>query len=158
MGRKSKSTTIIIYALALCAIESGAADEIYQWVDENGVVNFSQWAPGADLDGVHKRTLADTGPADNDPVEDVYGVSAQAERMKLLRQEMEDKREARRERQRLAAQQSATQYRQPVRNASPYWYGGYYPRPPFRPHPPERPPVPELYETSTLRPLGGSPD
>jgi hypothetical protein len=137
------------------------AQEVYRWVDENGVVNFSDTAPLAADANVNTLILEDTAPKHYDPEEDIYNVAAQAERMQALREEMEQEREARRERQRNELRQPDTQYPQGVRYGYPYLYPGYG-RPPGRPpgKPPTggRPPRPEPYETSTLRPQGQAPD
>ncbi|NND58084.1 MAG: DUF4124 domain-containing protein [Xanthomonadales bacterium] len=132
------------------------ATEIYHWVDENGVSHYSQSAQAGSPDGVKTMTLDDTAPPDYDPDEDRYGVAAQAERMTLLRKEMDEKREAERDRRRnAAAQQPVVRQSYPVNSGyGPFW------RPPYRPVPPvePRPPVPEPYPTSTLKPPGVPPD
>jgi len=146
-------------ALSLMAAAATAvAGEVYRWVDENGVVNFSDTAPG-DAETrveVNRMELPDTAPKDHDLEEDIYNVAAQAERMQALRDEMEKEREARREQQRRAPQQSAPRYPDGVTYGYPFSYPAYG-RPPLGPgRPPARPPerpVPEPYDTSTLRPL-----
>ncbi len=146
-------TTTIITLVLLAMITSATlyAGEIYHWIDENGVQNFSQTQPAGNTQGVNKMNLVDTTPADYDPEEDRYDVEAQAERMNALREDMEKRREAARERQRNAAQQPVVQYREPDRYYSrPLLYPPIYPRPPLRPHPPIAVP----YPTDTLRPPG----
>jgi hypothetical protein len=145
---------ILAGCLALCAAcaASARAGEIYRWVDENGVVNFSGTLPAGVDAGVDTVIVEDTTPTDYDPEADIYNVAAQAERMQALRDEMDAQREARRERS--AAQQPSEPEREVVRYGYPYNYPfGFpqYPRPPARP---PRPPVPEPYVTSTLRPPG----
>lgn len=137
----------------LLAAASAGAQEIYRWVDQSGVVHFSDTAPasvGADVSTVF---LEETRSPDYDPEEDIYNVAAQAERMQALRVEMAEGREARRERQRDAAQSPAEQDREVVRYGYDYGYP-WRPRPPARPPNRPRPPVPEPYTTSTLRPPG----
>lgn len=133
------------------------AQEVYRWVDENGVVNFSDTAPPAADEAVDTLRLENTVPKGYDPEEDRYQVAAQAERMQALREEMEKQREERRERLRGAPVQLPEQDSQNVRYGYPYGYPAYA-RPPLRPpnRPPigPRPPRPEPYETSTLRPPG----
>ena len=132
------------------------AQEVYRWVDENGVVNFSDTAPAAATTraDVNTLTLEDTTPSDYDPEQDIYNVAAQAERIQALRDQMEQDRENRRQQQRGTAPQPAAQYQRGVNYGFPYGYPAY-PRPPMRPpaKPPGRP-IPEPYETSTLRPPG----
>jgi hypothetical protein len=41
---------ILIVSVALTALQSAAAQEIYRWVDEQGVVHFSDTAPVAEGD------------------------------------------------------------------------------------------------------------
>lgn len=139
------------------------ADQVYRWVDENGVVNFSDTAPGSAQAGaeVNTLTLEDTAPRDYDPGQDIYNVAAQAERMQALRDEMEQEREARREQQRRIQSQPAAPYPSGVNDGYPYEFPAYG-RPPLEPpgRPPARPPsrpVPEPYDTSTLRPPGQAP-
>jgi hypothetical protein len=147
-----RTTTVIILALtATIASATLYAEEIYHWIDENGVQNFSQTQPAGNAQGVSKMNLVDTTPADYDPEEDRYDVQAQAERMNALREDMEKRREAARERQQNADQQQAVQYRQPDRYYSrPALYPPIYPRPPVRP----QPPIAVPYPTETLRPPG----
>jgi len=148
---------IIPALLAALAAITASATEVYRWVDENGVVHFSQSAPHGKVSGVDLLVLDDT-PPDHDPDEDLYGVEAQAERMALLREEMAKKQELARERQRNAAQQPVAPYQQPYDYpASGYWG---YPRPPYRPRPPQRPdrPVVAPYPTDELKPPGRAPD
>ena len=147
-----RTTTVInLVLLATIASATVSADEIYHWIDENGVQNFSQTQPAGNTAGVSKMNLADTTPADYDPEEDRYNVQAQAERMSALREDMEKRREAARERQSTAAQQQVSQYREPDRYYSrPLLYPPIYPRPPHRP----QPPIAVPYPTETLRPPG----
>ena len=114
-----KSTSCVLLLMVLLASTPVPATEIYRWVDENGVPNFSSTAPYGDVAGVSKMTLEDTTPPDYDPEEDRFGVAAQAERMASLREEMAEKREARRDRQ------SNTTQQQPVQYSDPYRYGNY---------------------------------
>ena len=126
----------MLFLLAFFASMPVLATEVYHWVDENGVFHYSQNAPAGDVPGVSTMILEDTTPPDYDPEEDRYGVEAQAERMASLREEMADKREAQRERQRNAPQQPVVQYQQPYQYGySSFLRPPYYPSPPFRPEP-----------------------
>jgi len=147
-----RTTTIITLALlAMIFSTTVAAYEIYHWLDENGVPNFSQQQPVGKIPGVSMLSLADTTPPDYDPEEDRYGVQAQAERMNILREEMEQRRDAVRERQINTARQQLVQYREPVRYYShPIWFPPIHHRPPHKPQPPIEVPDP----TSTLGPPG----
>jgi len=156
MTAKRALILLAVCALLLPAV-SARAEEIYRWVDQSGVVHFSDAIPAAAVADVSTVVLEETLPPDYDPEADLYNVAAQAERMQALREVMAKEREARRERQRSAAQAPAEQDGEAVRY--PYNYGNIrYPRPPARPPTGPRPPVPEPYETSTLRPPGGLQD
>lgn len=138
-----------LFFLAFVASSPALATEVYHWVDENGVSNYSSTTPPGDSSGVSKMIIEDSTPPDYDPEEDRYGVQAQAERMAALRDDMAKKREEHRENQRRAAQQRPVQYRDPYPYSSPlFWAPPYYQRPPPRPEPPIAVP----YDTVTLRP------
>ena len=147
--------------MALCGLlvflaAPASATEVYRWVDANGVVHFSQTAPGAAVEGVSRQVVENPVPTGYDPEEDIYDVAGQRERMQALREELERRRDAQRERERQAA---------PVRQNVPqgagfpvFWGPGY--RPPWRPRPPVEPPIeppvrPER-PTVPLRPPGAS--
>ena len=128
---------IVVTLGLLAGAVPAMASEVYRWVDENGVVNFSDAAPGKAQPGaeVNTLTLEDTAPKDY---------------------------EARREQQRRVQAQPSTPYQSSVNDRYPYDFPAYG-RPPMRPpgRPPARPPqrpVPEPYETSTLRPPRQAPD
>ena len=147
----STTTVIILVLLATIASTAAVANEVYSWIDENGVQNFSQKPPDGKIAGVSQLNLVDTTPQDYDPEEDRYGVQAQAERMSALREEMEQRRDDAREREKIADQQQVIQYREPVRSYSHgFWNPPVYPRPPLKPEHPIEVPAP----TATLRPPG----
>jgi hypothetical protein len=131
------------------------ATEIYRWVDENGVPNFSQNAPPAETTGVTQMILDDAAPPGHDPEVDIYHVQAQAERIQALRDEMAERRQARLERERTEARQHTARQPQPHTHARPVWW-----HPPLVPRPPVQPPptVPEPHETRILLPPPGQPD
>jgi hypothetical protein len=154
---------ILLVSVALAALQPAAAQEIYRWVDEQGVVHFSDTAPAAASGEVSTLTLEDTTPANYDPEQDIYNLAATGQRMQSLREEMAAEREARRER--AAAQPPAiVQYPEPQHYGYPYDY--LYGYPPLRPRPPGGPPgkppdglpprPPPADDTSTWRPPGQS--
>lgn len=137
--------------MALAASAPALAVDIYQWVDENGVINFSQIRPADEKLGISKVIMAETTAPEFDPEEDRYGIETQAKRMEALRQEMEERRESQRA-QAPVNTSTAVQYRDPYRRYSyPLLYPPYRPKPPIRPEPPIAVP----YETATLKPRGG---
>ena len=129
--------------LTVGLVTPAVATELYRWVDENGVTHFSQMPPDAIVTGVSQQTLGDTRPSDYDPDQDIYGVEAWAEHMQQLRDEKEERRQARLERKRRTQeQQPAVQYREREYYGYPVYRPGWgYPVPPLRPTPPiARPP------------------
>jgi hypothetical protein len=148
---------LVCCSLAGFGVDSLMAQEVYRWVDENGVVNFSDTAPAAAPEDIDTLVLVDSRPSGYDAEEDIYDVTAQAARMAALREEMAAEREARRERQREAPPQPPVQYEQGVRYGYPFGFpahGRPPGKPPGRPPGGGRPPRPEPYETSTLLPPG----
>ncbi len=141
----------ILFLLAFTASMPVAAIDVFHWVDENGVPNFSQQAPGAGTSGVSQLTLDGMAPPGYDPEEDRYNVQAQQERMQALREEMAARREASADRQRYQPQQTA-QYRNIGYSNSLFWNRPYYPKPPIEPQPPIAQPDP----TVPFRPLGSN--
>lgn len=141
---------LVLFSLGLLAA-SAAAQDVYRWVDADGVVHFSQTAPATDTQGVDRLQIEDTRPADYDPGEDRYHVTEQAERMLALRAEMATEREARRKRaERAAARQPATAPVQSVGTAVPPWW---WDRPASRPPPPRpEPPIERPQPPATLLP------
>ena len=140
-------TVITLASLTLFAGTSLCAQEIFHWIDADGVQNFSQEQPAGEVPGLSKLYLEDTTPVDFDPEEDRFGIEEQADRMKALREEMEQRRIANQERQRHVVQQPVQQYQDPYQFYSRgLWYPPLRPRPPHRP----RPPIAVPYETATL--------
>ena len=155
-----RAVTIFAMMLLLTGMAGpgAVAREIYRWVDENGVVNFSSEAPPEDAQGVETVTIEDPVPNAEDADNDIYNIEATAERTQALRDDMQERRDKlqaeRLERERIAAQQNVrTEYRT-SRWGYP-WYGNYpiLPEQPIEPTPPLRP---EPYPTVPFRPPGGS--
>lgn len=144
----------MVFTLALAALIAGApaaAQEIYRWVDENGVVNFSQSAPTPDTEGVATVVLEELREPDRDPDEDIFNVEATTARTQALRDEMAERRQAQLEVQRNVARQQVAQPNQVQRYGYPvYWYPPLRPTPPIQPVPPK----PEPYPTVPFKPPG----
>lgn len=153
---KSRQKGKKMFVLLLAGLLSGpaAATEIYKWVDENGVTHFSQTAPDPSVSGVSQQKLRDTTPSDYDPEQDIYGVEAQAERMQQMREEMDEKRQARLEREREAQRQQQVIYRDREYHGYPIYRPGWnYPEHPVLPTPPiARPPEGLLPTPPVARP------
>ena len=118
------------------------ASEIYKWVDEDGIVHFSDTMP-ADDTKVESLRLNATNPPDYDPSNDPYSIRNQADRIGETWSRLEEEREARREKQREAALRQPAYVYQPYdsyydRNRYPYFRPGLRPpsypghRPPFQ--------------------------
>jgi len=115
-----------------------AADQVYRWLDADGVTHFSQRPPPPGAAGVSVQQ-APTYAAPPDPTADYWSVTNQAQRMEAsrlaqeklrleqqrLRQELEEA-----ERRRIEAEQAATEPEPPRQII-------YYPavRPPFTAYP-----------------------
>ena len=132
---------------------SGArAQDIYRWVDTDGVIHFSDTPPQAGVTEVETVELAITASAADEPGSDPFNIEATEERMRAIRQALDENLDARRDRQRTAAP-PVVQYPQSTGYGGAWPVGRpIYPRPP-RP-PPQRPPRPPANDTSTWRPGG----
>lgn len=131
------SLTFAMTFAGLAMNKSVMADELFRWVDDEGIVHFSQWAPGGDIDNVATLIVHPTNPPDYDPANDPYSISNQAERTNQTWQALETQREDRRQKRREAGQrerQDSQRY-----DYQPYPY--YSPPVFYRPiHLPARPP------------------
>jgi hypothetical protein len=107
------------------------ASEVFHWVDEDGVLHFSQWAP-QDTQGVSTLRTVSGNPPDYDPSDDPYSIRNQALRMKAAWTKTEERRaerrKAREEAQERAARRQPTYYEPP---RYPYRYYPPYVRPPI---------------------------
>lgn len=86
----------MIIAVAIAAGGSAVthAAEVYRWVDEHGVVHFSDAAP--EQADVETLVVRETTPPDYDPLADPYSILNQAERLRETRLRLEEVRESRR--------------------------------------------------------------
>lgn len=141
----------LAFLTASCAFNA-AAQQVYHWIDDNGVPVYSQRPPpsGVPVDVLH----LDVREPDPDAGEDIYDVAAQQQRMEALREELVRQRERRRERA-PARQPDAAEPPQAI--VYPNWYAPLRPRPPRPPRPPAEPepPTPAPDGTDTLKPPNG---
>jgi hypothetical protein len=63
---RAGTITAAISAMLLGAAPA-AAQEIYRWVDANGVVNFSDTVPAAESSGISTVVIENTQPAEYKP-------------------------------------------------------------------------------------------
>jgi hypothetical protein len=139
------SSRIRIAALLwLSACCSAIAADVFTWKDEGGVIHFSQWAPD-EISEIRTLTVHSTNPPGYEPDEDPYSIQNQATRTNETWKALEERKEARLEKQRNEPQRNypydSSQYDYYAANryyASP----GYYYPPVYRPiRPPIRPPL-----------------
>jgi hypothetical protein len=138
-GKPGNRLPLLIVGAFLCG--ESHADEVFHWVDDNGVMHFSQWAPD-DVENIATLAIQKTNPPDYSPQEDPYSIRNQAQRINETWAALEALREKRREKDRDENRQ-ATQYRPPAdvdyRYVTPLVY--YRPvhrpdnRPGYRPKP-----------------------
>ncbi|MDT8319668.1 MAG: DUF4124 domain-containing protein [Xanthomonadales bacterium] len=147
-----------IYLLSLLAGAYAfevAAQQIYHWVDENGVPVYSQNPPPGET--VAKILHLEPRTPDPDAGEDLYDVEAQQQRMQELREAMARKREQRSERAGIAQPPRAAP---PQAVTHPLWHLPQRSRPrppgrkPGRPEPKPEPPDSAPAPTATLKPPG----
>ncbi len=97
-------TVAVLVLLSACAASANAS-EIYQWMDEDGVVHFSDTRP-EDGAVVTRLRFQEMNPSDYDPFEDPYSIRNQAERTNATWTELEKAREARQEKRREEAERN----------------------------------------------------
>jgi hypothetical protein len=105
----------------------GACEEVYKWIDRNGVTHFSGTPPPAEFAGVEVIELSDLPPASPRAAADyqaMLDVAASIEQSRLQRQRL------RLEQQRLAREAALARdrYEPPVSERSYAVQGLYYPR------------------------------
>lgn len=130
--RRYDSYTMSVLCLVALGIGSPAGgSEIFHWVDENGVVTFSDWAPENTNLEVTKVAVANSNPPDYDPDEDPNSILLQAERTNERWQELNEQKDERRE-ERIERQQ-ADRYEAPFDYDYPYFVNSPYFLRPIRP-------------------------
>jgi len=127
---RNQKTPISVLAILIASgmLSTVSAEEFFYWVDENGVANFSQWAPAEPVDNVVREQLPASQEPEFNPDEDLYAVEATQQSIQALRDEMQKRREDARERQN--SNQPTIIYQPVEASPDPYWYPGCRPRPP----------------------------
>lgn len=115
-----------------------SANEIYHWVDDQGVNHYSQSPPPSASSEVQTLNVDGSQPASFDPNEDRYHVAAQAEATQAVRDKLAENRKNKQVAQQNAPETTVIYYPQEERYNDMLYPPGYRPRPPF-PRPP-RPP------------------
>lgn len=130
---------IFIGSLALLTAwpDSSFAEQIYHWVDADGVQHFSQTAPSNTPTDVRTLDVDGSQPDSYDPNEDRYNVAAQAEATQAVRDRLAENRKEQQENQPRGYDPQVIYYPEP--NYS-YSNGILYPPDYPRPRPPNRPP------------------
>ncbi len=130
---------IVVCMIPFFGASSSSGGEIFHWVDEDGVLTFSDWAPADNTVEVSKLVVSNSNPPGYDPNEDQNSVLEQAERTNARWAELkEQKEERRKQREERAERVQIPQY---VEYDYPYYYGpGYYYQPIQRPGFGHRPP------------------
>ena len=132
---------LVIVLPLLCSSAIVHATEIYRWVDEDGVVNFSDEKPASVTDADVLEVQAGNSP-DYDPDTDPYSIRNQAARINKKYAAIEEGREERREKRREEAARRPwfIEYRQPDYryHASTYYFpsSSHGPRSSHGPHRP----------------------
>jgi len=124
MRRYTKHVFATICLISLIIGDAAIGGEIFHWVDEDGVLNFSDWAPENSNVEVAKLTVSNANPPGYDPGEDQNSVLGQAERINARWAALNEKQEERRK-QRLEREEQRLQtvvYDYPYYNDSYFYY------------------------------------
>ena len=102
---------LLIVTLAMLATDAVAEDEIYRWVDENGVVHFGDRPPASgDADQVSVQTskISNTAPSSDSTAQSPYAPSASEPSVaQQLRDARAEKRAEAAEKERIVAEACA---------------------------------------------------
>lgn len=131
--RRQISTAAALLACTFVLVTPSLATEVYRWVDEDGIIHFSDTEP--DQGHVETLEVADRNPPDYDPATDPYNILNQAERTAEMLARAEKKSSEREERDRRAE----NDFNIDGHRRAPYLYGlrNSWFAPPF--FPPQRP-------------------
>lgn len=149
-------SAITLISLLLVAAGKAFAGEVYRWVDEDGVHHFSQETPPPGTSDVERITLPDDPSPAGETGEDPFNIEATAKRTAELREEMNQRREAARERRQSAPQPVVIYQEAPRYAAWPVWWDRPDYRPPYRPPHKPVPPIERPPPSVPFRPPGRS--
>lgn len=147
--------TLLWVSVATCWPVISAAEEIYHWVDDQGVNHFSQSPPPAAENPVRTLEVDGSQPASYNPEEDIYNVAATQEAMQAIRDEMAENRKN--QQKPSSNTETVIYYPQEESNDQTLYPPGYWGnrphRPGNRPKPPKPvQPLPKPNPPATLRP------
>ena len=135
MNNKITQITCLTLAMGLFVTQNAMAAKVYQWTDEEGVVQFSD-VPPKDNTTADVQEIEFVNYAEIDAGSDEYSITNQLERMTEWRRQITEERLARRqlqlEAERLAQEKNANRYSDiNTRSYTPVYY---YPSPSYFPH------------------------
>lgn len=140
-----KNPTFLMFAFVLAWPLLVQAEEIFHWVDANGVHHYSQSPPPEKADGVKTLQVDGSQPASYDPTEDRYNVAAQEIAMQERRDKLEESRKSQQQAQQTSTSNTVVYYPQPDAGNAILYPPGYrpiapgWPNRPRPPHHPDRP-------------------
>jgi hypothetical protein len=132
MRRHTKYALATSCLLALVIENAVFAGEIFHWVDEDGVLTFSDWAPDNSNVEVAKLVVSKSNPPGYDPNEDRNSILEQAERMNVRWTGLKEQQDERRK-QRLELEEQQRRLRPVDYDYSYYDDSYFYYRPVHRP-------------------------
>ena len=156
MNTHLKLNILLWAALASTWSISAAAQQIYHWVDADGVSHYSQSPPPTESDSVETMQVDGSQPPSYDPNEDRYDVAGQQAAMQAMRDEMAENRKSK-QKQPSSPENTVIYYPREEDNNQVLYPPGYWDdrpdRPGNRPRPPRpEPPIAKPNPPATLRP------
>lgn len=139
MLRDTVNALALGFSFSILIAEVSFCSEIFHWVDEDGVVTFSDWAPAnAELE-VSKVVVSESNPPGYDPEQDPNSILVQAdrtsERWEGLRELKEERREQRQEIEGGTRYEAPVDYNDSYYSDYPYYYRPVRPPAFVRPKP-----------------------
>lgn len=139
---------LILFCLAGAWPLAATAEQIYHWVDADGVNHYSQSPPpAASSEEVRIMDVDGSRPASYDPTEDRYNIAAQNEATQAVYDKLAESRKNKQQATQNTAENTVIYYPEPDANNHYLYPPVYRPRPP---HPEPRPPQPRPPNESLL--------